>query len=139
MGDKQNDEEFTLEELRLGRAIISAIYFFSVVLVLAVTASIAVAGYFAWPWFVAIPLGAALIFGARVFKRYFRNIVDGLNRDIDVQTEYQRPVRPANDFVAGVLRLSGGSLIAVAAIMCAVAGFWYLAGVGARWLSTLFN
>lgn len=139
MAEKKNDEELTLEELRLGRTIINAIYLFGVALVLAVTLGVAVAGYLAWPWFVAIPLGAALIFGARVFKRYFRNILDGVSREIDVQSEYRRPVRPANDFVANVLRLSGGSVIAVAAIMCVIAAFWYLIGVSVRWLPTLFN
>lgn len=139
MAEKRDEDELTLEELRLARAIFGPVYFLSVLLVLAVTVGVATAGYLAWPWFLAIPAGAVLIFAARVVKRYFRNILDGISRDLVIQTEFERPVRPANDFVASILRLTGGSVIIVALIMTCVAALWYFIGVGVRGLSAAFN
>ena len=130
---ERRDDEFTLEELRLARTIFTTLVVLSAVLLLAINVSIAVGGYIAWPWFLIIPAGALLIFAARVVRRYFRNILEGVLRDLAVQEEYQAPVRPANDLLADVLRLSRGSAAAAIAIMLFVSGFWYLVGAGIRW------
>ena len=83
MDNQLAEEEFTEEELRMGVTIFTALYWFTIFLLLSAIVVAVFLGFKAVLWYVVIPCWAACNFGLRVTKRYFRNILERLENDLE--------------------------------------------------------
>lgn len=131
----KDDEEFTTEELRLGRLFLRVIYEFAIVLLITITVLTTYAGYWGWPWHLVIPIAAPLIFGARVLRRYFRELWMSVGRDLGDVRSTASPSRPRSQ--VGFRPTGRGAVAFVAALLLAISAFWYGVGVGVRMLLQL--
>jgi len=123
------DDEFTVEELNMARWIFGALYAASLLLILGVIMLTALAGYWGWPWFAVLPVAAALVFGSRVIRRFFRNLFDGVGEQLGEKKPVPARARGARFRPTGVL-----AVLLVVLIMIGVAALWYGVGVIVRLL-----
>ena len=134
LDNNDSSAEFTDAEIHFGVKLFTIIYFFSIILLmLAIVAGIYF-GYKGVTWYLVIPAWAICNFGLRVFKRYFRNILESFKDDLAVlETE-----KPANENINLAIvnsseqkskNIARSTPLIVAIAMLAVSTLWYGVGV----------
>lgn len=108
-------------------------------LMLAVCVVLALGGWRAWTWWIAIPIGAVAIFATRVFRRWAENVLtaarEEMNRIQGIEPETLDPAPSSTAAARPKLRMTGGAQLAITvAVMICASAFWYILGALARWL-----
>ncbi|MEL7283925.1 MAG: hypothetical protein AAGJ68_05425 [Pseudomonadota bacterium] len=132
MDNQLAEEEFTEEELRMGVKIFTALYWFMTFLLLSAIVVAVYLGFKAVLWYVVIPSWAACNFGLRVIKRYFRNIIQSFEKDLDelapaaTAEVMNEPVETKE-----ISKPKGGvhSTFLVMMVMLTVSAMWYCTGL----------
>ncbi len=132
MNNQESEEEFTEEEMRLGVKVFTALYWFTIFLLLLAIMIAIYSGFKGFLWYAVIPCWAALNFGLRVMKRYFRNIIEGIENDLEALAPLEAAevsIEPIENEEVSKPKSIAHSSILVMTTMLTVSAFWYCIGL----------
>lgn len=131
-----NDEELSIEELGIAARIFRTLHILTVILHIGLTVALIYFGAVGYSWWIVIPLGSIAWFISLVLKRYFLNIAQSCQDDLEAHAAIAdgdnitvtNPDDLAETGATGKTARSADFGLTVISLMVLVVSVWYLVG-----------